>query len=103
MSANPLELAYRTGETDKFAIVEWLERIGNNRDLLRLGEGLGLNGKELRKRMISDTFLDDLVGDWLERKYRVDEVGKPTWRKLVEVLRKVGQNGLANDIEKNLF
>ena len=89
-----------TGDDNKFEIVEWLERIGNNQDLLRLGEGLGLNGKELRKRMISDTFLDDLVGDWLERKYRVDEVEKPTWRKLVEVLRKVGQNGLANDIEK---
>ena len=94
-------MAYHTGETNKFELVEWLERIGNNRDLLRLGEGLGLTG--LRKRKDSATFLDDLVGDWLERKDRVDEVGRPTWRKLVEVLRKVGQNGLANDIEKKFF
>ena len=71
---------------------------------MRLGEKLGLNGRKLRKRKDSDTFLDDLVGDWLERKDRVDKVGKPTWRKLVEVLRKVGQNGLANDIiEKECF
>ena len=50
--------------------------------------------------MNSETFLDDLVGDWLERKHRVDKVGAPTWRKLIEVLREVGQNGLANDLKK---
>ena len=85
---------------NKFKIVHYLERISRNQDLVRLGEGLGLNGTELRKRKDSDAFLDDLVRDWLERKYRVDEVGEPTWRKLVEVLRDVEQNGLANDIEK---
>ena len=85
---------------NKFKIVHYLERISRNQDLVRLGEGLGLNGTELRKRKDSDAFLDDLVRDWLERKYRVDEVGEPTWRKLVEVLRDIEQNGLANDIEK---
>ena len=85
-----------TGDENKLKIVLYLKRIGNNQDLLMIGEGLGLTG--LRTKLITDTFLHDLVGDWLERKYRVDEVGRPTWRKLVEVLREVGQNGLANDI-----
>ena len=81
----------------------YLRRIRNNQDLLRLGEGLGLDGGELRSQMGTGTFLDDLIGAWLERKHRVDEVGRPTWRKLVEVLRQVGQNGLANDIEREQF
>ena len=85
-----------TGDENKLKIVLYLKRIGNNQDLLMIGEGLGLTG--LRTKLTTDTFLDDLVGAWLERKYRVDEVGRPTWRKLVEVLQEVGQNGLAKDI-----
>ena len=85
---------------NKSRIVHYLERISRNRDLLRLGEGLGLDGRELRRNVNSDVLLDDMVEDWLERKHRVDEVGKPSWRVLIKVLRDVGQNGLANDIEE---
>ena len=85
---------------NNFEIVQYLERIGSNQDLLRLGEGLGLDGSVLRRKVNSDISLDDMVREWLERKHRVDEVGKPSWRVLIKVLREVGQNGLANDIEE---
>ena len=92
-----------TADVNKFIIVQYLKRIGSNDDLLRLGQGLGLDGTELRKKLHSGTFTDDLVREWLERKYRVDEMGRPTWRKLVEVLREVEQNGLANIIKREQY
>ena len=92
-----------TAQANKSKVVQYLKRIGSNEDLLRLGEGLGLDSTELRKKLTSDTFLDDMVREWLERKDRVDEVGTPSWRKLVEVLQEVRQNGLANDIKREQY
>ena len=66
-----------------------------------VGESLGLDGNELKKNLISETFLFDLIGDWLSRKHRVNDVGTPTWRGLVQALEHVGQSGLANDIKKD--
>ena len=82
--------------------MKYLKRISNNQDLLMLGESLGLDGNELVKNVNSETFLFCLVGDWLSRKHRVDEVGTPTWERLVHTLENVGQSGLANDIKKDL-
>ena len=67
-----------------------------------VGESLRLDGNELKKNMSSETFLFDLIGDWLSRKQRVDEVGTPIWRGLVQALEHVGQGGLANEIKKDL-
>ena len=80
----------------------YLMEIGHNQDLLLLGESLGLDGNELRKNVNSETFVFDLVGDWLSRKHRVDKVGPPTWRGLIKTLEAVKQNGLANNIKKDL-
>ena len=81
----------------------YLKKIGNNQDLLMVGESLGLDGNELKKNLVSETFLFHLVGDWLDRKYRVDKVGTPTWNGLIQALEHVGQSGLANDIKMDMF
>ena len=44
---------------------------------------------------------DDMVAAWLRREDFVRSMsGEPTWRTLVEALRKVGQEGTARDIEE---
>ena len=67
-----------------------------------IGEFLGVDGRKFAKNKTADTFLFDLVGDWLSRTYKVDEKGIPSWRKLIEVLEEVDEIGLANDIRKDL-
>ena len=48
----------------------------------------------------SKTFLDDMIAAWLQK---VDRVGVPTWQRLVKALthKRVGQTGIANEIEKD--
>ena len=82
--------------------MKYLVRIGNIQTLLLIGESLGLDGTKLTQKKITDTFLFDLVGDWLCKTYKVAEKGMPSWNKLVEVLEEVGQEGLANDIRKDV-
>ena len=91
------------GLTDRPKVMAYLKKISNNQDLLMVGESLGLDGNELKKNLNSETFLFDLIGDWMSRKHRVDEVGTPTWRGLVQALEHVGQSGLASDIKKDLW
>ena len=53
--------------------------------------------------MDTPTFLQDMLTGWLQRVDRVPDIGVPTWRGLAEALRDetVGQNGVADEIEKN--
>ena len=50
----------------------------------------------------SETFLDDMISAWLQS---VDQVEVPTWHRLVKALRhkRVGQTGIASEIEKDKF
>ena len=50
----------------------------------------------------SETFLDDVISAWLQKVDQVEKRGAPTWQRMVEALRdrRVGQNGIANKIEK---
>jgi hypothetical protein len=44
---------------------------------------------------------DDMVAAWLRSEDNVMSMsGEPTWRTLVEALRKVRQEGIAKNIEK---
>ena len=86
---------------DRPKVTKYLRRIPS-KDLLFLGESLGLDGTELRSRVNSDTFLFDLIGDWLSRKHRVDQVGRPSWNRLVVGLEEIGETGLASDIKTDL-
>ena len=89
--------------SDRPKVMKYLKKISHSGDLLMLGDSLGLDGDELKRNLSSDTFIFDLASDWIARKYRVDEVGTPTWKLLAQVLEDVGQTGLANDISRQEF
>ena len=82
--------------------MKYLRRISSVQTLLMVGESLGLDGTKLAQNRTADTFLFDLVGNWLNRTHKVAEKGIPSWRKLIEVLEEVDEMGLASDIPKDL-
>ena len=53
--------------------------------------------------MDGPTFLQDMLAVWLQKADQVLKKGVPTWRRLAEALKdpRVGQNGLADEIEQN--
>ena len=65
-----------------------------------LGVVLGLSQQRVKEMKDSETFLDDMITVWLQK---VDQVGVPTWQRLVKALRhrRVGQTGVASEIEKD--
>ena len=67
------------------------------RDIIRLGTALGLSYPDLRKM---DNLPDDMVYAWLMKKDNVIEKGLPTWTALATTLRKINQNGIAQEIEQ---
>ena len=68
--------------------------------IYHLGLVLGLSHPRVKEMESSKTFLDDMIAAWLKK---VDQVGVPTWQRLVEALkhRRVGQTGIASEIEKD--
>ena len=64
-------------------------------DIQRLGEALGLSYTKLQNMNL---FPDEMVAAWLKRQDDVLRTGKPTWRTLVDALREIDQNGIAEDI-----
>ena len=72
--------------------------------VFNLGLVLGLDYNRLKTMMdTSSTFLQDMLAGWLQRVDQVLKKGVPTWRRLAEALKdpRVGQNGLAREIEQN--
>ena len=67
--------------------------------IYHLGVVLGLGHHRVKGMEDSKTFLDDMVAAWLQK---VDQVGVPTWQRLVKALRhkRVGQTGIASEIER---
>ena len=62
-----------------------------------MGGALGLAYDVLEKMR---SYPDDMVAAWLRKEdYVIRMSGEPTWRTLVDALRKVGQEGTARDIE----
>ena len=68
--------------------------------IYHLGLVLGLSRHRVKEMEDSKTFLDDMIAAWLKK---VDQVGAPTWQKLVEALKhwRLGQIGIASEIEKD--
>ena len=82
--------------SDLFKIAEHLKNLENNH-IIAVGGALGLSSSKLRKMY---KYPDDMVAAWLRREDSVMSIsGEPTWRTLVKALRKVGQEGIARDIE----
>ena len=68
--------------------------------IYHLGVVLGLSQQRVKEMKDSETFLDDMITVWLQK---VDQVGVPTWQRLVKALRhkRVGQTDIASEIEKD--
>ena len=69
-----------------------------------LGMELGLSQTRLKRmKANSETFEDDVIAAWLRKEHNVSKKGDPTWRTLANALStpRVGQNGIANRIEKD--
>ena len=71
--------------------------------VFNLGLVLGLGYERLKAMMDAPTFLQDMLAGWLQKVDQVLKKGVPTWRRLAEALKdpRVGQNGLAREIESN--
>ena len=90
-----------TGEKNLIEITNYLFELDKTH-IYHLGLLLGLSHHRVKAMKDSETFLDDMIAAWLQK---VDQVGVPTWQRLVEALRhkRVGQTGIASEIEKDKF
>ena len=87
--ASPLDL-----DKDHARVISYLKVLQNDH-IRELGGILGIAYTELN-RINGD--LHDMVAAWLRKQKYVEK--EPTWWILIEALRKVGQTGIADDIEK---
>ena len=82
---------------DHFKATTYLQSL-NELQIRRVGGALGLTYDILEKMK---TLPDDMVAAWLRREdYVITSSGEPTWQTLVKALRRVGQEGIARDIEE---
>ena len=90
------------GIEDLADITNYLHQLDKT-TVFNLGLVLGLNYNRLKTMMDSQTFLQDMLAGWLEKVDQVLQTGVPTWKRLVEALKdlRVGQNGLASNIEQD--
>ena len=88
-----------TGEKNLIEITDYLFELDKTH-IYHLGLVLGLSRHRVKEMEDSKTFLDDMIAAWLKK---VDQVGVPTWQKLVEALKhwRLGQIGIASEIEKD--
>ena len=84
-----------TGFASHFEVCSSLQLLDDNQ-VLSVGGALGLAFNVLRRMKVLP---DEMVAAWLRREDYVSE--EPTWRALLKALRRVGQSGLAQDIENN--
>ena len=89
---------FQSGKPRHFEVVKALDTL-LPQDLNTLGTTLGLSYARV-KNMEQDK-LNGLVDAWLNG---VDDiVTPPTWALLVKALREMGQNGVANEIERGFM
>ena len=88
---------YHIGDDDHVEIKKYLSKLSKYQ-VTELGLHLGLSYRWLSDRERSESYRNDVVDAWLKRQDNVLKVCPPTWRNLVEALRKVKQNGIASEI-----
>ena len=70
----------------------------NDRDLVKLGQALGLSYITLETMK---NVPEEMVAAWLNRRDNVlSKSGEPTWAKLIEALKEIGHTGIAQNILK---
>ena len=91
--------AYTTDlNTDHYKVASYLRRL-DDRQIRYVGGALGLAYDTLDKMKDVPS---EMTAAWLRREdYVMAASGEPTWRSLVNALRKEGQEGTARDIEEN--
>ena len=86
--------------TDHFKVTSYLRKL-DDRQIRYVGGALGLAYDNLDKMK---NLPEEMVAAWLRREdFVMSMSGEPTWRTLIQALRKVGQEGTARDIEKAEF
>lgn len=86
-----------TAVRDHFEVCQSLKNVGSPDVHRRLGGALGLLYPTLQKM---SSLPDEVVAAWLNREDEVlQKSGEPTWSTLEDALRKIGQNGLAEDVK----
>ena len=84
---------------DHFVVTRCLIDLGDA-ELKSLGGGLGLHYPHLQRMA---PLMDEMVAAWLNSEDSVVSTsGPPSWTSLVQALRRIGQNGIANTIETGL-
>ena len=84
---------------DHFEVTELLRNLNHN-DLIRLGGALGLSYPKLKKM---EPLCEDMVLAWLTKEdHVIEKSGEPSWDRLIEALRKIGQTGLADTITQGI-
>ena len=83
-------------DSHHYKVVNYLHGL-TRQQIRHLGGALGLMYSTLEK--MSD-YPDDMVAAWLRKEDNViPESGEPSWRSLVQALKKIGQEGVAGKIE----
>lgn len=92
-----------SGEEHLVDISDYLHGL-QKKEIYQLGLVLGLNHTKLKDKMdTSLVFLEEVIAAWLREEDYVKERGEPSWTVLIRALehRRVGQNGIANQIVKD--
>ena len=85
-------------KSDHYKVASYLRRL-DDRQIRYVGGALGLAYDTLDKMKDVPS---EMAASWLRREdYVMAASREPTWRSLVNALRKEGQEGTARDIEKN--
>ena len=85
---------------DYLKVTQYLETL-LPKDLMQLGEALGLQYSKLFKMALCGDLLRDVVLAWLNQQDNVmKRSGKATWRSLIKALRTIGHEVLALKISQ---
>ena len=96
---SPLQIYTIIDLSNHYEVISYLRNL-DNRQIRYVGGALGLayNTLDKMKDVPSET-----AAAWLRREdYVMTASGEPTWRSLVNALRKEGQEGTARDIEDKI-
>ena len=84
-------------DADHFKATSYLQKL-DKLNIRNVGGALGLSYSSMEKM---NSYPNDMVAAWLRREdFVMSMSGEPTWRTLIQALRKVGQEGSARDIEE---
>ena len=88
-----------TGDDSFLDIVTHLKDLTKS-DITKLGVQFGLSYRWLQDKENSENYLYDVVLAWLTAKDNVQQTCPPTWSNLEKALRRIGQNGVADNIAR---